>query len=131
MNLNQLVENIVNNFMQQEIAFTALDVTNKVRETQFAPHSEIRKEVGNLSAQIKSTGYTSTTIEVTLSNGDKTNANLYHSLADSWDLDIKYPDSKRNQTLDKLTPVLVQKPESFKDSWEKAFENLNLYGSNL
>lgn len=87
----------VRNMVAKNELFTALDVTNKVKETiPMSRHRDIREAVRNLFAtEIEPAGYTRTNIPVTLPNGDKTNALLYHPLTDSWDLDAKYGMDRR------------------------------------
>jgi hypothetical protein len=80
--------------------FTALDVSNKVKETMpFARHREVRDEVRALfTTELEPQGWAKTPIVVTLDNGSTAEALLYHSLVDSWDLDSKYDAQKRAQT---------------------------------
>src|SRR6185436_13338799 len=82
------------------VLFTALDVSNKVKETlPLARHREVRDLVRMLyTSEIETGGYARTPITVTLENGDTAEALLYHSLVDSWDLDAKYDAQKRAQT---------------------------------
>ena len=93
----ELVEEIVNQFVSDAKLFTALDVSNKVKEEfPFAKHREVREDVRDLyNTLMVSMGYTRTPIKVTLSDGSVAEALLYHSLIDSWDLDTKYSDQQR------------------------------------
>tara|TARA_R110000868_G_scaffold75946_3_gene218798 strand:+ start:14098 stop:14577 length:480 start_codon:yes stop_codon:yes gene_type:complete len=95
--LQEFVEETVKDFVSSQTLFTALDVSNKVKETMpFSRHREIRDCVRELfSSEIESKGYARATIEVTLLDGSKASALLYHPLVDSWDLDNKYSLQKR------------------------------------
>ena len=99
-NLKDEVLNVVLNFLAAGEMFTALDVSNKVKETlPFARHREVRDEVRALfPTNIEPEGWAKTPISVTLDDGSKAEALLYHSLVDSWDLDAKYDAQKRAQT---------------------------------
>jgi hypothetical protein len=99
--MNQLLEDttlhVVRNMVSKGELFTALDVSNKVKETlPMSRHRDVREIVRNIFAsEIEPMGYTRTNIPVTLSNGDKMTALLYHPLTDSWDLDTKYGADRR------------------------------------
>lgn len=104
---------IVREFVKTETLFTALDVSNKVKETiPQARHYEVRDYVRSLfQTEMSPNGYTSTPIHVTLPDGTPTTALLYHHLADSWDLDVKYDAQKRTQTTSRpQAPVAVAPP---------------------
>lgn len=101
MNLvDSAVRSVVQEFVRDGVLFTALDVSNKVKETlPLARHREVRDLVRMLyTSEIETAGYARTPITVTLENGDTAEALLYHSLVDSWDLDAKYDAQKRAQT---------------------------------
>jgi hypothetical protein len=101
MNLvDSAVRSVVQEFVRDGVLFTALDVSNKVKETlPLARHREVRDLVRMLyTSEIEPGGYARTPITVTLENGDTAEALLYHSLVDSWDLDAKYDAQKRAQT---------------------------------
>lgn len=99
-NVKDEVLNVVLNFLSSGEMFTALDVSNKVKETlPFARHREVRDEVRALFVtNIEPQGWAKTPITVTLDDGSTAEALLYHSLVDSWDLDAKYDAQKRAQT---------------------------------
>lgn len=99
-NLDSVVLSVVEDFVKNEVLFTALDVSNKVKETMsFARHREVRDAVRNLFFSVmQPAGYNHTDIEVTLPDGTTPKAVLYHPLVDSWDLDSKYDAQKRTQT---------------------------------
>lgn len=99
--LKEFVEETVKDFVSNQTLFTSLDVSNKVKEIMpFAKHREIRDYVRELfTSEIESKGYARATIEVTLLDGSKASALLYHPLVDSWDLDNKYSLQKRTATL--------------------------------
>lgn len=97
--LEDLVRSVLQSFIKDEVLFTALDVSNKVKETMpLARHREVRDIVRSCwSSEIDPAGYGRSPITVTLSDGTTAEALLYHSLADSWDLDAKYDAQKRAQ----------------------------------
>jgi hypothetical protein len=91
---------VVRDFLQNGKLFTALDVSNKVKETYpEARHREVRDVVRSLfDTEMVNSNYASTPIRVTLSDGvTQADALLYHPLVDSWDLDAKYDAQKRAQ----------------------------------
>lgn len=99
-NLQDLIESTVNDFIKDELLFTALDVSNKVKESMpFARHREVRDHVRSIwLSNIEPNGYGRSPIVVTLPDGSTTDALLYHPLSDSWDLDNKYDAQKRSQS---------------------------------
>jgi hypothetical protein len=103
--LDALVSEVILEFIKGDALFTALDVSNKVKETSpFVRHREVRELVrAAFAAEIEPSGYARTPIAVTLSDGSTTEALLYHPLADSWDLDSKYDAQKRGQAAS--TPI--------------------------
>jgi hypothetical protein len=98
--LKDEVLKVVLGFVAVGDMFTALDVSNKVKQTlPFARHREVRDEVRALfTDELEPQGWAKTPISVTLDDGSKAEALLYHSLVDSWDLDSKYDAQKRAQT---------------------------------
>lgn len=110
--LDNVVRETVQQFVKDGLLFTGLDVSNKVKETlPFARHSEVSELVRlSFASEFEPAGYAKSPINVTLSDGSTRTAMLYHSLADSWDLDTKYGDQKRSQTAVKpnaVKPVAV------------------------
>lgn len=105
MKLDDLVLSVVQEFVKNGMLFTALDVSNKVKENlPQTRHREVRDLVRNLFAlEIEPAGYARTPITVTLNDGSSAEALLYHSLQDYWDLDTKYDTQKRNQESLRLT----------------------------
>lgn len=101
--LENTVNDVIISFIGDEILFTALDVSNKVKElVPSARHREVRDIVRQAwNDSIEPSGYARTPITVTLSNGNTAQALLYHPLSDSWDLDNKYSVQKRAQTATK------------------------------
>jgi len=100
MNLKNEVKNVVENFIKQNLAFTALDVSNKVKESfPEVRHRNVRDEVRELyNTEMQLDCYAATPITVTLDDGISTaQAILYHHMADSWDLDNVYDTKKRAQ----------------------------------
>lgn len=114
-NLENTVNDVIVSFINDEVLFTALDVSNKVKElVPSARHRDIRDIVRQAwNNSIEPSGYARTPITVTLSNGSSAQAILYHPLSDSWDLDNKYNNQKRTQVSTKpasnsaATPVAV------------------------
>lgn len=100
MQLDDVVKLVIQDFVTNNVLFTALDVSNKVKESlPFARHREVRDLVRVLfSSDIEPATYAKTPINVSLADGSSVEAILYHPLADSWDLDAKYDAQKRNQT---------------------------------
>jgi hypothetical protein len=96
---SQILE-VVNDFVSRGVLFTALDVSNKVKETMpFARHREVRDVVRNAWLNdIEPKSYGRTPITVNLADGTTADALLYHPLADSWDLDAKYDAQQRTKT---------------------------------
>lgn len=98
------VENVVlstvQDFVRAGVLFTALDVSNKVKEDlPLARHREVRDLVrAAFVTDIEPASYAKTPITVTLTDGTTAEALLYHPLMDSWDLDAKYDAQKRTQT---------------------------------
>ena len=105
MNIENEVKQVVEAMMNSGELFTALDVSNKVKETfPFARHREVRDLVrGMFTSVIEPTGWARTEITVDLADGTTAQALLYHPLVDSWDLDNKYGTQKRKQT-----PVMIK-----------------------
>ncbi len=102
-NLEAEVRKVVDSFIASGILFTALDVSVEVKKTNpFARHSEVRDIVRGNFSDMQKLGYGRTPIQVTLADGSQVDALLYHSLADSRNLDSKYDQFKRSQA----TPVV-------------------------
>lgn len=98
--VSDVVRETVQSLVRDGVLFTALDVSNKVKEDlPFARHREVRDLVrAAFSTDIEPAGYARTPIAVTLHDGSSTEALLYHPLADSWDLDAKYDAQSRAQS---------------------------------
>jgi hypothetical protein len=109
MNLEDVVAATVKDFMDNETLFTALDVSNKVKETMpRARHGEVRDIVRSLfTTEMVPAVWDRTSIEVTLADGSKQVALLYHPISVAFDLDYLYNDQKRSQTAVKASPVAV------------------------
>jgi len=98
--LQDTVRTVVQEFMDNDELFTALDVSNKVKALlPNVRHREVRDEVRSMfSSEISPRGWARSPITVTLEDGVNTaEALLYHPLSASWDLDTKYDDQKRAQ----------------------------------
>jgi hypothetical protein len=102
--LSDLVFDTVMLFMGNGTLFTALDISNKVKETMpQARHKEVRDEVRALFTNvIEPAGWARSNIPVTLEDGTPQTAILYYPLSASWDLDNLYDAQKRAQTLAKV-----------------------------
>ena len=98
-NLEDVVEEVIEGMVRDAVLFTALDVSNKVKESlPLTRHREVRDLVrGMFDSHIEPLSYAKTPIQVTLDDGSMVEAILYHPLADSWDLDTKYDTQKRAQ----------------------------------
>ena len=107
--LDDVVRSVIQDKMNASELFTALDVSNKVKETMpSARHREVRDLVrGMFTTDMSTAGWARTPITVTLADGSTTEALLYHPLADSWDLDAKYDDQKRVQSASKSSSSVV------------------------
>lgn len=103
--LQDMVRTVIEEFMDNDELFTALDVSNKVKTQQpNARHREVRDVVRNIfTTEIATKGYARSPITVTLDNGTTAEALLYHPLSASWDLDNLYDQQKRQQK--SLNPV--------------------------
>jgi|SRR6185436_2887432 len=134
--LDELVLETIQNFVENGMLFTALDVSNCVKNAlPFARHREVRDLVRSFfQTEIEPAGYARTPINVILSDGSSANAILYHPLADSWDLDVKYDTQKRTQssaipTKNGVTTVIttptppVSTPPSNRDVWNNLFQS--------
>jgi hypothetical protein len=96
---------IINEFIDNSTSFTALDVSNKVKETfPTARHREVSSVVRDVYTSGMMGNYERTAIGVKLADGSDATANLYHPIQDTWELDTKYDDSKRAQTAKKYNP---------------------------
>lgn len=98
-NLENTVVQVVEEFLKNEVLFTALDVSNAVKQVlPQARHREVRDLVRDLFvSKIQHMGWARTGISVNLEDGNTVEALLYHPLPDSWDLDNKYDKQKRAQ----------------------------------
>ncbi len=97
--LQDTVRTVVDELIDNDELFTALDVSNKVKsQLPNARHREVRDVVRNIfTTEIATKGYARSPITVTLDNGTTADALLYHPLSASWDLDNLYDQQKRQQ----------------------------------
>jgi hypothetical protein len=133
-NLETLVRSVIGDFIQAGVLFTALDVSNKVKKTlPLTRHREVRDVVrGCWTSDIEPAGYGRTPITVTLTDGTTVDALLYHPLADSWDLDVKYDAQKRAQmtahvhinasTFVTVDNQVIQAQNNTRDLWDQLFK---------
>jgi hypothetical protein len=98
--LEDTVRTVVQDFMGRGVLFTALDVSNAVKQSNpNARHREVRDVVRALFAtDIETQGWARTPISVTLGDGTTAEALLYHPLTSSWDLDNEYSAQQRAAT---------------------------------
>jgi hypothetical protein len=110
--LEDIVLEQVQDFVKNQVLFTALDVSNVVKlAAPFARHRAVRDIVRSLfTNEIETAGYARTPITVTLADSTKADALLYHPLADSWDLDSKYDAQKRTRSTAAPTVVINSPP---------------------
>lgn len=102
-NLEAVVKTVVAGFIAKSEPFTAIDVSNAVKESlPKTRHREVSPIVRSAYASGDMGNYERTTIKVKLADNSDANTYLYHPLEDTWDLDSKYGDTKRAQT---ATPV--------------------------
>lgn len=107
--LDEVVTEVVRQFVKDGVLFTGLDVSNKVKETlPFARHSDVSELVRlSFSSEMETNGYSRSPIDVTLKDGSTKTALLYHLVSDAWDFDNKYDSQKRNQVSARpVTPVV-------------------------
>jgi hypothetical protein len=106
--LEDAVRATIQDFIRRDILFTALDVSNEVKKSlPLERHRNVRDKVRELfTSDIESANWARTPITVTLSDGTRADALLYHPLADSWNLDNKYSAQQRSQTA--LRPTVAQ-----------------------
>lgn len=99
-NLEDAVRSVVEDFIKSEVVFTALDVSNTVKQVlPHARHREVRDIVRAMfTTDMETKDWARTPIKVNLEDGTTVEALLYHPLSDSWDLDNKYDNMKRVQT---------------------------------
>jgi hypothetical protein len=105
--LQDTVRLVVQDFISREVLFTALDVSNAVKQQMpNARHREVRDEVRSMfTTDIESQGWAKTPITVNLADGTTAEALLYHPLTDSWDLDNNY--SKQQRSAVSFQPTTV------------------------
>lgn len=99
-NLEATVRSVVESLVKMDALFTALDVSNAVKQQlPLTKHREVREIVRTMFAtDIEPQGWARTPIVVNLDDGSTAEALLYHPLADSWDLDNRYDTQKRTAT---------------------------------
>lgn len=107
LNIDSAVFTVVQDFINQGTLFTALDVSNAVKQTlPDARHREVREVVrGLFSTDMQLQGWDRTPINVQAEDGTTQTALLYHPIADAWNLYNKYDDQQRAKT--SFKPVAV------------------------
>lgn len=149
--LDEVVRETVEDFVQNSMLFTALDVSNKVKSVlPLARHREVRDLVRSVfSTHIEPAGWAHTPIQVTLADGSIAEAMLYHPLSASWDLDAEYDAQRRNQVSTRpsvasatvsangtvtvstptqapvavTTPAVTTAQVAARDAWNQMFQN--------
>lgn len=98
--LEDTVRLVVQDFVGRSVLFTALDVSNAVKQQMpHVKHREVRDVVrGMFTTDIETAGWARTPITVTLKDGTTAEALLYHPLTSSWDLDNEYNVQQRSAT---------------------------------
>lgn len=130
--LQNTVRDVVTSFVKDFKPFTALDISNKVKETlPRARHSEVRDLVREMfKTDLVASNYGKTDIDVTLANGTIAKAVLYHDLADSWDLQTKYDASKRASVATHLySPSNHPSPSGFTVPTAPAQPSVAIFGT--
>jgi hypothetical protein len=100
MNLEDAVFATIKIMMDTDTLFTALDISNAVKGIlPQARHGEVRDIVrGLFTTEMVPAGWDRTSIEVTLADGSKQIALLYHPISLAMDIDYLYNDQRRLQT---------------------------------
>lgn len=98
--VQDLTLQIIRDFVSNNFLFTALDISNTVKQTMpYERHKIIREIVRNaFHTEIESFGYDRTPITVSLTDGTAAEALLYHPLSATWDLDNLYDTQQRTAT---------------------------------
>lgn len=115
--LEDTVREVVQELMDKNELFTALDVSNKVKQvlpqtTHRATRDVVRAMFVN---EIEPRGWARTSIAVTAEDGSPQYALLYHPLSDTFDLDVKYGAQQRQQTAVnpvKMAQAVINNPPS-------------------
>lgn len=112
--INTVVKSVIDTLIKDSKAFTAIDVSNKVKEIMPAfdddrpvRHRDISPIVRKAYTNGEMGDYDRTLIKIKKENGEADNSYLYHALNDTWDLDVKYDDVRRAQS---ATPPKVAAP---------------------
>lgn len=145
-----IVRKIIDDFIQNEVLFTAVDVSNEVKKLiPTVRHREVRDIVRGLYSDMQVSDYSRTEIDVVV-DGATTKALLYHPLFASFDLDNLYNTQKRSQKTAKpstpviapvavpvTTPMIVApapnapaakpSPLSPKQLWDKLFSGISFF----
>jgi hypothetical protein len=132
--LDEVVRETVEGFVNNDVLFTALDISNSVKSVlPTARHKEVRDMVRAMfSTDIEPVGWARTPITVTLVDGTQADALLYHPLSASWDLDTEYDKQKRTiygapspqATVTKVTaPTQTVAQVHAKDLWASMFDS--------
>lgn len=106
----QEVLNLIYEFVNDKKAFTALDVSNKIKQTYpYLRHKEVRDVVINEFASNPNFAddYMRTPIDVFLADGSTVTAILYHHFDDKDNLDTVYPETQRTQKSNYATQTMA------------------------
>lgn len=107
MSLKDKVETIIKDFLDKRWPFTSLDISNNIKredDTGTIRHTDVSPIVRQLfvTGLMTQNGYEQTLIDVTLINGEKKKAYLYHH----WSTD---PDDYTNRTQEAIIPKAMRK----------------------
>ena len=94
--LNYQTSFVINQFIANNKAFTALDITNALRAlfpNERIKYEDVRNNINDFP--ITTTSYMVSIITVTTSDGKNVKAKLYHSANDVFDLDSTYDNNAR------------------------------------
>ena len=123
-NLNEFVYDIINDWAHNRKSFTALDVSNKVKEiTPYVKHRDVREVVRNMFAHLKEHyHYEKKPIDFVLNDGTAVKALLYYPIinADSGCKDY-YPTRLSNELVIKKTMA------SSKDTWHNLHSSKKMF----
>jgi hypothetical protein len=131
-------QDIVEDYFRDSCCFTSLDVSKIVKRSfPNERHGEISNVIRDFAMnEMLNHDFMISYIDVTLADGSKTKARLYHHIRDMYDLDIIYDESKRSQAAANTTTknsIVVKDvtdhvfiaPKDIKQSKPSVFERLN------
>ena len=119
--LKQVVSSVISQLVLSRELFTALDVSNLVKQKMNVKHRQVRDVVREIwDDRDLLVSYGRTLISVTLADDSVVKAMLYHPYESSWDLDKLYDQQKRSQ---KVVDVKTDDPQVTNlQMWQKLFD---------